>query len=1014
MLKQVKLMVILALVFCLGMSTLLIAATTGKISGKVTDASSGEPLAGVNVIISGTSMGGATDVDGDYFIINVPPGNYTVEARMIGYTILAMSEVNVSVDRTITVDFSLQQTVLEGQEVTVVAEREIVPMDVSASHVVASAEEMTEVPFIQDISEYLTLQAGFSVDDQERDLIRGGGMDQTEFMMDGLMVVDNRTNQPIMMVNLSAVQEVSIIKGGFNAEYGNVRSGLINVVTREGGEEYFGSVDFRYSPAHYKHEGYNIFDPRNYELRPFLDPDVCWVGVEAGPWSDSLKNENVDFGGWNAFAVGTNLTAEQWRDVFIWQHRSEAYDAWNVPGADDLLAKYGSSLADYEAATGRSNHEHPYGDKPDWNLDVSLGGPVPFIGKYLGNLSFFASSRINKEAFRFPTARDYFQEQSTQVKLTSRISGSMKLSLEGLYGATSAVQGTTNGGNNDFSRSSYWTAGNSLWDQYSSMIGLSFDHVLSPSTFYNVRISAVQSAVVQDGWESHALRDTTALFTIGTERLDETPYDYYKPLESIIGTGHTIGGEGSDRKDHSSVNTLNVKFDLTSQVDKYNQVKTGFEFNYDDLNTNEEFDVPVQPDRANSTVWSHFPYRLGAYVQDKIEFEGMIANLGLRLDYNNPNCDWYTVDRYSDYFKAAYALVFQSDAPKEPAKGQVKLSPRLGVSHPISENAKLYFNYGHFYSMPSSNDMYRIGYGRIGSVGITGIGNPSADLEKTVAYELGVEYNIGNMFLLHAAGYYKDISDQTGRVRFENYNGTISYETFKNKNYEDIRGFEFRLEKRWGDWVTGWINYDYMVTCSGDTGRATYYDDPYQNMEAGFQDPNVDRPLSRPSFRANVTLRTPNDLGPAIGSIHPLGDISVSVLVTWRAGSYITWDPQNLLIYENNLQWKGQRYLDLRINKRMRVGRFGFEIFADINNVLNSKYISNNAFKDEEDRDAYKESLHLPMYEGAGYRELGLIAGDDKLGDIKSDDKPYINMPAIGFRTYMNPRNVTLGIRVNF
>ncbi|MBN2029631.1 TonB-dependent receptor [bacterium] len=1010
MLKHVKLMVILALVFCLGVSALLTAATTGKISGKVTDVSSGEPLAGVNVIIAGTSMGGATDIDGDYFIINVPPGTYTVEARMIGYTTLAKSGVNVNVDRTITVDFTLTQTVLEGQEVTVVAEREIVPMDVSASHVVASVEEMTEIPFVQDIGEFLNLQVGV-----ENDMIRGGGLDQTEFMMDGLMVVDNRTNQPLMMVNLSAVQEINIIKGGFNAEYGNVRSGLINVVTKEGGQNYFGSVDFRFSPARYKHEGYNIYDPRNFYLRPYLDPAVCWVGTANGTWSQEYQEENITFGGWNAVSAATlatddptdDKTPEEARDRFIWQHRSQAYDDWNVPGANDLLAKYGSSLAAYEAATGRSSHEDPYGDKPEWNTDVSLGGPIPFVGKYLGDLNFFASYRINKETYTFPTSRDYSTEQSTQIKLISRLSSSMKLTLEGLYGATAGADG---GG---FGRGAYWPAYYAKWNRYSSMIGFSFDHVLSPSTFYNVRISTIESATVNDGWESHEVRDLTTLITFGADEEDEIPYNYgiqYGAIEDQF----LMSGEGSTNKDHSRVSTLNVKLDLTSQMDKYNQFKTGFEFNYDDLSTSTARDIPCQPDLYNSVKWTHFPYRLGAYLQDKLEFEGMIANLGMRLDYNNPNCDWYTVDPFSDYFKASYASVFQSDAPKEPAKGQFKISPRLGISHPISEDAKLYFNYGHFYSMPSSNDMYRISYGRPGVAGVTGIGNPSAYLEKTVAYELGVEYNIGNMFLLHLAGYYKDVTDQTGSIRFQNYDGSVSYSTFRNTNYEDIRGFELRFEKRWGDWITGWVNYDYMVSTSGDTGRATYYDDYFRNLLEGLQDPDVERPLPRPSLRANVMVRTPNDLGPAIGGIHPLGDISVSFLLTWRAGSYMTWDPLNTLELENNLQWKGARYIDIRINKRLRVGRFNFEFFADINNALNDKYISTGGFRDNDDRDDYYRSLHLPMYEEQAYQDAGLTAGDDKLGDVKSDDKPYINMPNINFLTFMNPRSVTLGFRFNF
>ncbi len=1009
MLKQIKVAVILILVCCLGLSTFLFAATTGKISGKVTDASSGEPLLLVNVIITGTNMGGASDVDGDYFIINVPPGTYSVEARMMGYTTLTKTEIMVNVDRTATVNFALSSTDIVGQVVSVVAEKEIIPMDVSASHIVASVEEMKAVPFVQDIGEYLNLQVGV-----ENGMIRGGGMDQAEFMMDGLMVVDNRTNQPMMMVNLSAVQEVSIIKGGFNAEYGNVRSGLINVITKEGGQSYSGSVDFRYSPARYKHWGYNIFDPRNYYLRPYLDPGVCWGGTTNGTWSKDVQDENISFGGWNAISAASltdadpnnNKTPQQARDRFIWQHRSQAYGAWDVPGADALLEKYGSSLAEYEAATGRSGHEHPYGNQPDWNTDVSLGGPVPFVGKYLGDLNFFASYRINKELYSFPTARDYNDEQNMQVKLNSRISGSMKLALEGLYGTTASAEG---GG---FGRGSYWPASGALVNSYRSMIGLSFDHVLSNRTFYTVRISAVNSTTVNDGWESHELRDPTTLITFGTDQEDEVPYGYSIPYGTIEDQ-FILSGEGSTNKDHSGVNTLNVKFDLTSQVDKYNEAKAGFEFNYDDINTSTARDIPCQPDLRSSTLWTHFPYRFGAYLQDKLEFEGMIANLGLRLDYNNPNTDWYTVDPFSKYFKAKYATVFQTEAPKEPAKGQLKISPRLGISHPISKDAKLYFNYGHFYSMPSSNDMYRIAYGRPGVAGVTSIGNPSAYLEKTVAYELGVEYNIGNMFLLHLAGYYRDVNDQTGSVTYQNYDASVNYSTFTNNNYQDIRGFEMRFEKRWGDWITGWITYDYRVTTSGDTGRTIYYDDYYRNLITDIQDPDLDRPLARPSIRANVTVRAPNDLGPAFAGIRPLGDLSVSFLVTWQAGNYTTWDPLTTLELENNLQWKGQRYVDIRINKRVQLGRYGFELFADINNALNTKYLT-GGFKDQQDREDYYRSLHLPMYAGEAYQDDGLIPGDDRLGDYISVDKPYIDMPAIDFQTFTNPRSITFGCRIDF
>lgn len=172
------------------------AGITGKIAGTVKDANTGEPLPGVNIVVTGTTMGAATALDGHYFIINIPPGTYSVEASMIGYGRIRKSGVMVSVDHTTPIDFDLKVASIVGQEVTVVAQKEIVPMDVSSSHIVAEGKEIAEVPMVTDLGQYIGLQAGI-----EGNVIRGGGLDQTGFMMDGLSVVDNRTNQPLMMVN---------------------------------------------------------------------------------------------------------------------------------------------------------------------------------------------------------------------------------------------------------------------------------------------------------------------------------------------------------------------------------------------------------------------------------------------------------------------------------------------------------------------------------------------------------------------------------------------------------------------------------------------------------------------------------------------------------------------------------------------------------------------------------------------------------------------------------------------
>ena len=113
------------------------------------------------------------------------------------------------------------------------------------------------MPKIRDLNDYLNLEAGI-----ENDLIRGGTLDQTALMVDGMSFVDNRSNQPVMMVNMSSIDQISIIKGGFNAEYGNIRSGLINIITKEGSPtNYSGSIDIYYDPPQFKHDGYFMNPP---------------------------------------------------------------------------------------------------------------------------------------------------------------------------------------------------------------------------------------------------------------------------------------------------------------------------------------------------------------------------------------------------------------------------------------------------------------------------------------------------------------------------------------------------------------------------------------------------------------------------------------------------------------------------------------------------------------------------------------------------------------------------------
>ncbi|MCJ7812326.1 TonB-dependent receptor, partial [bacterium] len=345
-------------------------------------------------------------------------------------------------------------------------------------------------------------------------------------------------------------------------------------------------------------------------------------------------------------------------------------------------------------------------------------------------------------------------------------------------------------------------------------------------------------------------------------------------------------------------------------------------------------------------------------------------------------------------------------------KSRLKTSPRLSVVFLMSNSSKLYFNYGHFYSMPSTDNMFTLEYNA--PCGITRIGNPSADIPRTIAYAFGYEHALFNRLLLQINGYYRDISNQTDWILYQNYDGMVRYSTYENNRFGDIRGFEIQLSKRIGSWITGWLHYNYMIESSGFFGRRNFYQDPRSQRLYGPEILEEDKFKPQPFLRGNVRLFTPEDWGPSIAGIKPLSGISLDFLYTWKAGRYQSWDPLNVGLF-NNLHWKGEHYIDLRVSKRTRIiGSVIAEVFVDINNLFNAKYINELGFVNNYDRYDYYYSLHLPMYKDQEYEYYGFIGGDDQPGDLRSDEKPYIDMPNNTSLTFLNPRYFTFGMRMDF
>jgi hypothetical protein len=330
--------------------------------------------------------------------------------------------------------------------------------------------------------------------------------------------------------------------------------------------------------------------------------------------------------------------------------------------------------------------------------------------------------------------------------------------------------------------------------------------------------------------------------------------------------------------------------------------------------------------------------------------------------------------------------------------------------------------------MPVSADMYRIGTTELAQ-GVTYLADPYIDPPRTVAYELGFERNLFNMYLVSMAGYYRDITSQTGETTYIAKDNQFEYTTPQNDHYEDIRGFELNIEKRFGRWMTGWVNYNYMVQTSGYFGREEVYEDSLVNEQLGLRDPKLERPLARPYARANINFMTPVEFGPKIAGIRLLGDWSMGWLVTWIAGDWISWDPEDPRSFEveenllQNIQTKAEWEVDLRISKTIRVGRTNMTLFADIVNVFNIKNLNMDSFDDEQDDyEKYMKSLKLPMYKDEQYDRWE--GGDAQVGDVyeympddpkyNTDSDDFIDMPNLDHLWYLNPRHAWFGLTFEF
>ena len=576
---------------------LLMGGVTGKVSGRVIDSNTNEALIGANVMLVGTSLGAATDEDGYYHILNVPPGFYDLRSNMIGYAEKTITGVRVEIDLTAVIDLDLSIEAIEGEMITVAANQKLVKVDVASSQKSISSEKISEMP-VSSVTEVVGLSAGVSGLS-----VRGGSYNETQFMVDGLVLNDERTSEPTTGIPLSSIQDISLQTGGFGAEYRNARSGVINVVTKEGNKDsYSGSISFRQSPSGQKHFGMSPYDAESFWFKPYLDNEVCWTGTNNGNWDEYQQRQYPSFDGWNSISEQTladddpsnDLTPTGAQRVFSWEHR--------LNGAIQL---------------------------PDINIDAGFGGPVPFISDRFGNLRFYLSTRQEQDMYLYEVSSPGLYRTSYLFKLTSDLTDRSKL-VYSFYNGN--MEGTT------LSRGGGTSIMNDVWDLASQVNssgftmpwrlytneywaptqvkntthGLKYTQFLSNDSFYDL-IMKIDS---KDYITGHgARRDTTTTYTIfgsGANEwvADEAPIGFFGgPLFSVEGR-LAFGGAISTSRDSSKVRTFTLKGNYTKQLNNHHQLKAGGEFVVSNLDLKYGSQNEFLPGGNYWSLMDVAPYRL--------------------------------------------------------------------------------------------------------------------------------------------------------------------------------------------------------------------------------------------------------------------------------------------------------------------------------------------------------------------------------------------------------------------
>ncbi len=700
------------------------AGTTGKIAGKIIDKNTGESLLGANIILLGTTLGASADMDGNYFIINIPPGEYQVKASMIGYSSFTIQKVRVSVDQTTKLDFELISESIELTDVVVTAERLLVRKDLTSTEETISGDNISMLP-LEDVSSVVNLQAGV-VDGH----FRGGRSNEVKYLVDGVAVNDVYSGQSSLSPEINSIEEVQVITGTFNAEYGEALSGVVNQVTKIAGDKFDGNISF---------------------------------------YSGDYVSSHSD--------IFSNVDDVNPSDVY----NIQGFISGPIPGIESFAKIF---------LSGRYNYDEGaiYGQRifnPPDSSDFSANNSEDW---YVGSTGDNSYVPMNSN-----------QRLSLQAKLALNVGGGKGLVLSGFYQDSKYK---------DYNHL-YKLNPDGDYNRYQkSLLGIaSYTLLLSNAAFIDFSVSGLQSEYNQYVYEN--------------------PLDprYVDPAKKQYVSGNAFLTSGTENWHFNHTTTsITGKTDFTWQIDNINQIKTGLDFTFHnveyqdfqimiDANTNFEPQLPASGAFNNNTYESK-PSQFAYYLQDKIEIDYLIVNIGFRFDYFQPDGK-YLIDPNKinelDELQPPYPDSLLADAT---SKSQI--SPRIGLSYPISDEGAIHISYGHFFQIPPFEYLYLNSNYRIPltgdfpeNIGNT-IGNTDLKPQQTIMYEIGLQQALTEELGITITGYYKDIRNLLATEIFIK-NEFKKFSRLINKDYGSVQGVTLSLEKRFMGGVGASVDYTFQI-----------------------------------------------------------------------------------------------------------------------------------------------------------------------------------------------------------